>query len=724
MSFFKRLFGGRKESEAYSMIAQQVQGRAVMTPREYDKLAEEGYSKNAIAFRCVNLIASSTKSMRFVLYRKGKSKSAKITEIDSHPILELLDRPNPLMPGKKYWEHVAMYMQLSGNAYVHAPGVLESRKPPRELWPLMPNTVKVVPGRFAMPQAFEVSAGGQKKLYPVDPLGAPSQMLHIKTLNPLDPWYGMSPIEAAAFSIDQHNESGKWNVALLQNSARPSGAFIFKQSLRQDQREDVKRQLEEKYVGARNAGKPMVLEGDFDYKGFSFSPKDMEWIESKDTSARDIGVAFGVPSMLLNINGDNTYANYAEARQAFWIETVLPFVDDVLAYHNEWLPALFGDESLYLGYDKDELDALTPSRTELWTRVSNARFITTNEKRVATGYDERPEPEADEILVSSSDVPLTMEEPEPVDPNAAAALADENSVEGDEPGSEADADPSEDTEGKAELKVFNVRNAKERARVWSKSQRMRKSHERRFALQLSRALLSEGAVVADVVKGVNSADDAIGLAKHAIDGNREKLLRVIRENMRLVGKDFGDATLRAAKAEFESFETKGNIKFDSFLNNWIDTHSARRVQLVSDTTKRKIANAIKTAFSEEEGIPDLADRIAKSYRGFSEARATLIARTETVAASNAASLGAAKATGVPNLEKEWVSSNDDRSRDGDPETTDHRDMDGTRVSIDSKFDVWSADGSDHMDGPGDPSAPVDQIANCRCTLAFVQKGEA
>ena len=40
-------------------------------------------------------------------------------------------------------------------------------------------------------------------------------------------YYGMSQIEAAASAIDSHNQASKWNKALLDNSARPSGALVY-----------------------------------------------------------------------------------------------------------------------------------------------------------------------------------------------------------------------------------------------------------------------------------------------------------------------------------------------------------------------------------------------------------------------------------------------------------------------------------------------------------------
>jgi HK97 family phage portal protein len=751
MNFFTRLLG-RKQSEAYALMATTQQGHPQMTPLEFDKLASEGYNKNAIAFRCVNMIANAITTIDFELYKSGSNddRGAKLTEIESHPILDLLMNPRPGQPGEEYFFAIAAYLQLSGNAYIHAVGPSKQEgqwrgQGPKELWVLNPQTVKVIPGIAALPGAYRIEAGGSKLDLVVDPTGKPSQVLQIKTFNPLDPWYGMSPIEAAAFSIDQHNESGKWNVGLLQNSARPSGAFIAKAQLRPEQREFMKRELEEKFAGAKNAGKPMVLEGDFDFKAFSFSPKDMEWIESKHTSARDICNAFGVPSQLIGIPGDSTYANYREARQAFWIETVLPLADRIVGFHNIWLPALFGAKGVKLGYGKDALDALSPSRDALWDRISKANHISTNEKRVATGFDERPEPEYEEVLVSSTMLPLSMVQETQQTSIDAASLAAENGQDPNDPNAEdPNADPTDDapgsggkkppgkkppapkkeTDGSLEFKIFNARNASERARTWKAAQRKRHGHERRFAVQLKAAFSHEAHRVSEAVQGMeHSPEHAIIVAKAAIDESRDFFMKIIESNLMLTGKDFGHSTIDSAKSSgLLKMERKdSNVRFDSYLSSWVKVHAGRRVTQIAETTKRKIAEAINEGFENEEGIPDIAERVAAVYKGFSDSRATLIARTETASAANAATLGAAKSTGIPNLQKEWISSNDERSRDGDPESTNHIEMDATKIAVDDKFEVWSADGTDLMDAPGDQSAPVDQIANCRCTLGFSQQ---
>ncbi len=160
-------------------------------------------------------------------------------------------------------------------------------------------------------------------------------VLHVKSFHPQDDHYGLSPLAAAASAIDVHNSASTWSKALLDNAARPSGAIVYKGAdgqgqLASDQYERLVEELESHHQGARNAGRPMLLEGGLDWKPMGFSPSDMEFHRTKEAAARDVALAFGVPPMLLGLPGDNTYANYAEAHRAFYRLTVLPLVSKTL----------------------------------------------------------------------------------------------------------------------------------------------------------------------------------------------------------------------------------------------------------------------------------------------------------------------------------------------------------------------------------------------------------
>jgi len=373
-----------KSSPVARLIALEHGGRPRWTPRGYAPLAREGYARNAIVYRAVRMIAESIGSLCFVLYDGA-------TERDSHPLLNLVRRPNPRQDGASFLEAVASHLLLAGNAYIESvtlgrEGGAEGFQV-RELYALRPDHMKLVAGADGWPQAYDYTVGGRTVRF--DQSAALPPILHLTLFNPVDDHYGMSPIEAAAVAIDTHNAAAGWNKALLDNAARPSGALVYAGAdgavLTGAQHERIKQAFSEQYQGAANAGRPLVLEGGLDWKPMSLTPRDMDFLEAKHAAAREIALAFGVPPMLLAIPGDNTYANYQEAHRAFWRQSVLPLAARIACALTNWLAPAFGD-GLVLAADTDRVEALSSDRAALWERVSNATFLTVNEKRLATGY--------------------------------------------------------------------------------------------------------------------------------------------------------------------------------------------------------------------------------------------------------------------------------------------------------------------------------------------------
>lgn len=364
-----------KDSRAGPLIAFASGGRARWTPRDYASLASEGFGKNPVAYRCVRMIAEAAAATPLVVFSEG-------VRTESHPLARLLARPNPEQSGAEWLEGLYGALQTAGNAYAEAAG----EETPDELWALRPDRVKVVPGRSGWPEAYEYSVDG-RTLRIGRAADGWSPVLHLKLFHPADDHYGFSPLEAAAFAIDVHNASGAWNKALLDNSARPSGALVFAgrdgERLTAEQFEALRAQIDAAHAGAINAGRPLVLEGGLDWKPMSWTPADMDFIAGKHAAAREIALAFGVPPQLLGIPGDATYANYREANAAFWRGTVAPLVRKTAAALTGWLGVRF--PGVRIEADLEAMPALQPEREALWARLNAASFLTDEERRRMAG---------------------------------------------------------------------------------------------------------------------------------------------------------------------------------------------------------------------------------------------------------------------------------------------------------------------------------------------------
>ena len=367
-----------KSSRTGPLLCFEALRSPVWTPRDYAAFAREGFAQNAIVYRAVRMVAEAAASVPLLLYEGD-------AEILDHPLLDLIARPNPVSSAPDLLESWYGYLLVSGNAYLEAVALGGEV---RELFALRPDRMKVIPGPDGWPEAFEYTAGGRSVRFAGEVVPGVRPILHVKLFNPVNDHYGLSPIEAAATAIDIHNTASRWNKALLDNSARPSGALVYTArdgNLSPDQFDRLKAELEQGFQGAAHAGRPLLLEGGLDWKSMSLTPKDMDFIEAKHVAAREIALALGVPPMLLGIPGDNTYSNYQEATRSLWRQTVLPLATRTAKALSTWLSPAFGDV-LELRPDHDAIEALCSEREALWSRVDKATFLTPNEKRAAVGY--------------------------------------------------------------------------------------------------------------------------------------------------------------------------------------------------------------------------------------------------------------------------------------------------------------------------------------------------
>jgi HK97 family phage portal protein len=287
-------------------------------------------------------------------------------------------------------ETVASQLLLHGNAFVQL--LLDAEAAPAELYALRPERVSVEADSSGWPAAYLYKVGESKtRIAARDGLGRPG-LVHLKGHHPLDDHYGLGCLGAAAGAVAVHNAAAKWNKALLDNAARPSGALVYAPgdgaALSGEQFDRLQAQIEAQFQGAANAGRPMLLEGGLKWEAMSLTPADMDFVGLKAAAAREIALAFGVPPMLLGLPGDSTYANYREANRALWRLTVLPLAEKILSGISGALAAW--RPGVKLAVDVDQISALAEDRERLWRQVSAAAFLSDEEKREMLGFGPDP----------------------------------------------------------------------------------------------------------------------------------------------------------------------------------------------------------------------------------------------------------------------------------------------------------------------------------------------
>jgi HK97 family phage portal protein len=366
-----RWVGKQELKSAPPLVALTDPGGPNWGSRDGGALTRDGYLRNAVAYRCVRMVAEAAASVPLATAHEAAA--------------QLIRKPAPDLPGAAFLEGVYTQLQLHGNAFLEAVRLPGETDGIAALYALQPDRVRPLTDGRGWAEGWAVRERKGERMIRRDETGW-SPLLHLKLFHPQDDVLGLPALAPARRALDLHNASADWAKSLIDNSAKPSGALIYSGHGRMppEQFDRLKQDLDALYSGAANAGRPLLLEGGLDWRPMSLSPADMDFLQARNSAAREIALALGVPPQLLGIPGDNTYANYREANLAFWRMTVLPLAEKMAASLSVWLDAPMGGD-VDVRCDLDRVPSLSAEREALWARLEGASFATLEEKRKLAG---------------------------------------------------------------------------------------------------------------------------------------------------------------------------------------------------------------------------------------------------------------------------------------------------------------------------------------------------
>lgn len=673
-----------KESASYRTILADLGSLYVSPKVDMEKQSCEGYRSCITAYSCVNEIATSCASIPWQLFDSSGENELPVT----HPILKIVNAPNPRQGKSSFIESLVGYLQINGNSYIERAG--EPQGTP-ELHILRASRVVIHATKDpAKPiDYYEYSIRGQN---PTRYL--PEQILHIKLFNPTDDFYGLSPIQVAGLTIDTDTIAILWNYKLLCNSARPSGIFTTEGTLSDDEFKRLQETIKSEWSGPAQSALPKLIENGLKWQATGFSPTDMDWLQGRKLTKREICQAYQVPPELIGDSESKTYSNYQEARKSFYTETILPLMDKIRDELNSWLVPWF-DGSLRLDYDRDDIDALQEDRGMVWVRIRDADWLTLNEKRMETGFEAFPgEPDMD--------VPVAL-----LAQRAFQPLAD--------PSVDPSQDPAQAGRGywPGETKLFKLDSEEKKSGFWRSVEEQRLAFERSLAPSMKSYFRAELEAVRSAIIAADKHGQGRGLQpfmSNAVKGKKPLLATAYRKIYTAVAPHFFDLAYKGLSDKKASAPTK---EMRVFFNREI----SRRTEIVQDTTIEKLKRLIGDGILGGKSTDDIVGDITAVYdEQFIPVRSVGITSNEVAVSSNLGVVEGAKATGKP-LMKSWLTQRDDRVRNGD--VYDHVSADSQQVDLDSPFIV----SNEKLNFPNDTSlgATAGNVINCRCFVTFTEQ---
>jgi len=407
------------------------------------------YMRNEIVFSAIEMLATSAGEPHItgrrwrrakpeiriqsrLLGAKGLTASAVdallirdgfIEEVPDHPLIRLLNAPNPYMSRGQLWGTVVMDLKLAGNAYI-----LKARGPfgnPAELWRLRPDRVRIIPSAKNFIEGYEYNSGREKTIYPA------SDVMQFKTRHPLNDYYGMPPLMAIAARVDIDDYMKSFLKTFFERGgAGIGGVLSVKNQLTQQQRDDVRALLESRVSGPSNWHRTLVLdatEATYNQMGLNRGLRDALPKELDAVSEARIAMAFGIPGSILGLligYESSSYANKRQDWQVFWDLTMTPLLSDLDDVLNLYLvPDFKGVDEV--AFDLSDIRALQEDVDKIHKRVRDDWSVgleSFEDSRDELGKD--PKPKAGTFMIPSNMRLVTIAElDEPAPPAAPAAPA-------------------------------------------------------------------------------------------------------------------------------------------------------------------------------------------------------------------------------------------------------------------------------------------------------------
>ncbi|MER5301320.1 phage portal protein [Streptomyces lasiicapitis] len=371
---------------------------------DLDRVIEEGYERSIWTFKSVEAISKHPSALTVEIGRGGDERQFAETLTD-HPLLHVLNvQANPLERATVFKKRLSAQLLLSKKgAFVEITRSRAGTITRLDLLP--PNRVEPIPdphGDYVSHFEFTTYDGRVREL-------DPSRVVWLRDPHPTDPFCGVVPLEAAGLSVDLDVKARMYNIAFINNDARPSGIVgIDVDGLDQREIDRIQQRLS---PGAQQAGETVVVgsgPGGLNYVDTSTRPRDMNYETLSKTAKDEILSAFGVPESIVGNASERTYANADREEWNFWQHTELP--------HLSLLASAFDldlDDGWSLRFNTSTVEALEfprRQRREEARQEWNAGLITVDEYREIAGRRPFNVPHTRALWISPQKAPVPANE--------------------------------------------------------------------------------------------------------------------------------------------------------------------------------------------------------------------------------------------------------------------------------------------------------------------------
>lgn len=722
---------------------------------DYQAYAREGFSQNSVIYSAIKYKMDAIAQSPMRVY-EGNPNKPELYDDMNHPLSKLAMRPNSFQSQVEFMQYCVMYLNLHGNCFVYITGINENQEP--AMYTLRPDRVRIVPdkknnSKTIIGYAYYPDGMSAEHVVPI----LPENMMHIKFPNPLDDLegqgYGLSPLSAGAHNVDTDNLMTYFLANFFRNNGmQPGGVINLPYEADKEDIEKLRAQFTEQYGGAENWGKPVIIDssGTFNQMTSTFADMVLDQIDLRNI--RRSTVVFGVPARLIGLDEANsTYNNISEAKEDFWQRTMY---SELLLFEEEFRHKLrLTDDNVFIRYDLSNIPAFAE---DINTQVMNykelvSNFVPPNEAKRFVGMN-IPDIEGGDIAympVGLVPVSHTLNPPEveviPGD-NPQLPEPEDNSTTGSDTDISDIDTPEQEEDSKKSLSGI----IKHKVRSWdfdtkqtivNNQDSIAESFEPAWEKQIVKIFKKQRDHILSLYskyktrsfkerKNIDLATFENEVRNYLFTTSladvSESIAPLITEVAIRTRTDWGQAIgLGIDESDFGTmFLSRESIEGEA----WFAGYTLRFAKDINQTTHEGIHAVIRDGLAEGFGTDKIGNKLEQLFRQYMSGntsredwefmtermpayRTEMIARTETHGAMSYSNHSFFKRVGA--TKKEWLATADTRTRESHLQAWQRYSEGGSigAIDIDDPFVVGGYD----MQHPGDKSAPLKEIINCRCS---------
>lgn len=318
-----------------------------------------------------------------------RSDTDRVRLID-RPLPQLIRKPNPSTSRYRFIESTVQDIGVYANGFwlkVRAGRDFSLVRVPaaemRVTGGLLPTLYRWEPASGAAPREF-----------------APSEIVHYRLFDPMNPNVGFPPIETLRRSLAETEASADYREGFWKNAARVESVILRPADAPDwtpDQKADFRTGWQE--FAGKKSGQSPVLEDGMTLKEISFNARDSQYIESRKLTREEVAAAYHVPLPMVGILDHATFSNIREQHKQLYQDCLGPWLtmleEDI---ELQLLPEFEDPERVYVEFNiAEKMKGSFEEQADSLSKAIGRPYMTANEGRARLNLPRSDDPTADKL---------------------------------------------------------------------------------------------------------------------------------------------------------------------------------------------------------------------------------------------------------------------------------------------------------------------------------------